>query len=116
FGEDLGYFSGFKMVYPFETAAYKTNVGAISQPFRTRFGYHIVHVSDKRKARGEVTVAHIMMIDKPENDAANSAETRIREIYKKLNQGEAFEALAKQFSEDKNSAAQGGMLSPFSGG
>ena len=116
FGEDLGYFSGFKMVYPFETAAYNTNIGAISQPFRTRFGYHIVHVSDKRKAQGEVTVAHIMMIDKPESDAANSAEIRIREIYKKLNQGEAFEALAKQFSEDKNSAAQGGMLSPFSGG
>src|SRR5690606_10405533 len=46
FGEDLGYFSGFKMVYHFETAAYNTNVGAITQQFRTRFCQHIEHVSD----------------------------------------------------------------------
>ncbi|MBU3821382.1 peptidylprolyl isomerase [Flavobacteriaceae bacterium XHP0103] len=116
FGEDLGYFSGFKMVYPFETAAYNTAIGAVSQPFRTQFGYHIVHVSDKRKARGEVTVAHIMMVDKPEDQTVNNAETRIQEIYKKLNQGEDFEALAKQFSDDKNSGEKGGMLSPFSSG
>lgn len=116
FGEDLGYFSGFKMVYPFETVAYNTKIGAISQPFKTQFGYHIVHVSDKRKARGEVTVAHIMMVDKPQDEVTNNAETRIQEIYKKLNQGEDFETLAKQFSDDKNSAAQGGMLAPFSSG
>ena len=38
FVEDLGYFSAFKMVYNFESAAYATEVGSVSQPFRTRFG------------------------------------------------------------------------------
>jgi peptidyl-prolyl cis-trans isomerase SurA len=116
FGEDLGYFNGFKMVYPFENAAYKTNVGEISKPFRTQFGYHIVFVQDKRKSKGEYTVAHIMVVDKKEDSISNSSENRIQEIYKKLNQGEDFEALAKQFSDDKSSAANGGLLSPFSGG
>ena len=116
YGEELGYFSGFKMVYPFESAAYKTNVGDISQPFRTQFGYHIVHVTDKRESRGERTVAHIMVVDKKGDTIANSSETRIQEIYKKLQQGEDFEALAKQFSDDSNSAPKGGMLMPFSGG
>ncbi|MBT8273656.1 MAG: peptidylprolyl isomerase, partial [Bacteroidia bacterium] len=41
FAEDLGYFSGFKMVYDFENVAYNTAVGEVSQPFRTQFGYHV---------------------------------------------------------------------------
>lgn len=116
FGEDLGYFTAFKMVYPFENAAYKTTVGNISQPFKTQFGYHILFVKNKRKSEGERTVAHIMLTDKVENSVANSSEKRIQDIYKKLNQGGDFESLAKQFSEDKNSAVKGGLLSPFTAG
>ena len=116
YGEKLGYFSGFKMVYKFENVAYNTEVGNISQPFRTRFGYHIVNVLDKRKSRGERTVAHIMVIEKAGDSLAENPEVRIQDIYKKINQGEDFESLAKQLSDDKNSAAKGGVLSPFSGG
>lgn len=115
FGEELGYFSGFKMVYKFETAAFNTNVGDISQPFRTRFGYHIVNVLDKRKSRGERTVAHIMLVNK-KGDTINKPEVKIQEIYKKIQQGEDFAALAKQFSDDKSSAPKGGALAPFSSG
>ncbi|TXE05520.1 peptidylprolyl isomerase [Gelidibacter salicanalis] len=115
FAEELGYFSAFKMVYEFETAAYDTEVGAISMPFRSQFGYHIVQVEDKRPSLGEVTVAHIM-VNSTENDSLNEAETRIHEIYRKIKQGEAFAALAKQFSDDKSTSELGGELSPFTGG
>lgn len=115
FAEDLGYFSAFKMVYDFENAAYKTKIGEISKPFRTRFGYHIVKVDDKRPSRGEVTVAHIMISNK-QTDSLMDPEVRINEIYRKISQGENFEALARQFSDDKSSSAKGGMLSPFTGG
>ncbi len=116
FGEELGYFSGFRMVYKFETAAFNTNVGEISNPFRTRFGYHIVNVLDKRKSRGECTVAHIMLVEKKGDSLAEKPEVRIQDIYKKINQGEAFDVLAKQFSDDRNSASKGGELKPFSSG
>jgi len=116
YGEKLGYFAGFKMVYKFESVAYNTNVGDVSKPFRTRFGYHIVNVLDKRESRGERTVAHIMVIENKSDSLAEKPEVRIQDIYKKLNQGEAFESLAKQFSDDKNSAPKGGMLKAFSGG
>ncbi len=116
YGEELGYFSGFKMVYKFETAAFNTPVGEISQPFRTRFGYHIVNVLDKRKSRGERTVAHIMVVQKEGDSLAEKPENRIQDIYKKLQQGEDFEALAKQFSDDKATAQKGGILSSFSSG
>lgn len=115
FAEELGWFSAFKMVYEFENAAYNTKVGDISKPFRTRFGYHVVKVNDKRPSRGEVTVAHIMISNK-QGDSLMNPETRINEIYKKINQGENFESLAKQFSDDQSSANNGGLLSPFTGG
>ncbi|GAA3567879.1 peptidylprolyl isomerase [Snuella lapsa] len=116
FGESLGYFSGFKMVYKFENVAYNTKVGGISQVFRTRFGYHFLKVFDKRKSRGEVTVAHIMIANKQKDTINMTPEPRIQEIYKKFEQGEDFESLAKQFSDDKSTASRGGMLEPFSGG
>ncbi|MCR8666297.1 peptidylprolyl isomerase [Aestuariibaculum sp. M13] len=116
YGEDLDWFSGFKMVYKFENAAYNTPVGEISMPFRTRFGYHIVSVQDKRKSRGERTVAHIMIFQKKEDANQEQSAERIQDIYKKLQQGETFETLAKQFSEDKSTASNGGRLTPISSG
>jgi len=115
---DLGYFTVFRMVYPFENAAYNTPKGQVSKPLRTRFGYHIVKVTDERANRGEITVAHIMIMKpKAENVAdAAKAKTKIDDIYKKLKQGEDFAALAKQFSEDKSSSDAGGVLNSFSSG
>src|SRR5690606_12047347 len=43
---ELGYFSAFRMVYPFETGAYTTPKGEVSKPVRSRFGYHIIKVED----------------------------------------------------------------------
>jgi peptidyl-prolyl cis-trans isomerase SurA len=115
---DLGYFSAFRMVYAFENAAYKTAKGSISNPVRTRFGYHLIKVNDIRENRGEVTVAHIMILSQPKDDAAtqDAAKTKIQDIYKKIQQGENFESLAKQFSEDKSSSSKGGVLNQFGSG
>jgi len=115
---DLGYFSAFRMVYAFESAAFKTPVGKVSNPIRTRFGYHIIKVDDVRDNRGEVTVAHIMIVnpkeEKPEDKDAN--KKKIDDIYQKLLQGENFESLAKQFSDDKSSSSKGGVLARFGSG
>jgi len=115
FGESLGYFNAFKMVYPFENVAYTTNPGEISMPFRTKFGFHILNVLDKRKSKGEVTVAHIMIADN--NDKiTSSSEERIKELYAKIIEGASFSDLARQFSDDKNSARNGGKLTRFGTG
>ena len=109
---DLGYFTALQMVYPFENAAYTTKVGEISLPVRTRFGYHIVKVHDRRKAQGEVLVAHIMVKTPPTMSVEDSlnARTKITEIHNKLKAGAKFEELATQFSDDKTSAKKGGEL------
>ena len=107
----LGYFTAFNMVYPFENAVYTTKTEEVSQPFRTKFGYHIVKVNDIRDALGEVEAAHIMM----KGDSLSS-ETKINEIYKQLQQGEDFAYLAKTLSDDKYSAQKEGSLGKFGTG
>ena len=113
---DLGYFSAFRMVYPFESAAFKTKKGEISMPVRTRYGYHIVKVLDIRDNRGEINVAHIMISKQTDLKLEEKAKNTIDDIYKKLQQGEKFETLAQQFSEDKSSAEKGGVLNRFASG
>jgi peptidyl-prolyl cis-trans isomerase SurA len=116
--EDLGYFTAFSMVYPFENAAYKTAAGKLSKPIRTRFGYHAIFVKDKRTARGEIRVSHIMTKSSAQMDTekAGQAKSRIDEIYEKLNQGADFSELAKQYSEDQGTAQKGGLLPWFGTG
>lgn len=115
---NLGYFTAMQMVYPFEDAAYKTPTGQVSMPVRTRFGYHIIKVHDKRQARGEVKVAHIMVRATPGMPKADSlaAKQRIDAIYKRLQRNENWDKLAAEFSEDANSAQNGGELPWFGTG
>lgn len=110
-GGNLGYFSAFRMVYPFEDAAYKTKVNEISMPFKTQFGYHIVKVDALKESQGEIEAAHILI-----RDTSAVGKVKIDTIYTKLKAGEDFETLATSFSEDPGSKNNGGKLGKFSTG
>lgn len=114
-GGNLGYFSALKMVYPFETAAYNTKVGDISMPIRTRFGYHIIKVVDKRKSTGEWKAAHIMVKTAKDGseEAMKTAEKLISEIYEKVVNGDDFGNLARTYSDDAATRRKGGVLPWF---
>jgi peptidyl-prolyl cis-trans isomerase SurA len=117
-GGDLGWFTAFRMIYPFESAAYNTQPGSISMPVRTRFGYHIINVIEKRPARGEVRVAHIMVLT-PEtmsDNERNLAKEKIDQYYDSLNAGADFSQMAIKYSEDRGSASRGGELQWFGTG
>ena len=116
---NLGYFSAFQMVYPFENAAYTTEVGQVSMPVRTVFGYHLVKTIDKRPARGTIKVAHIMIKANRNGDKTEfeQKKQKINEIHEKLMaQSGSFTEFAKQYSEDLESAKRGGELPAFGTG
>ncbi|MCB0496683.1 MAG: peptidylprolyl isomerase [Cyclobacteriaceae bacterium] len=117
-GGELGYFSALQMVYPFENAAFETPVGQISEPVRTRFGYHIVKVEDKRKNEGKIEVAHIMVRSTPKDseDLKKAAKAKIEKIDSLLRSSDDWNKTCKAYSEDKNSVYNNGMLRPFSRG
>lgn len=110
---DLGYFTAFYMVYPFESAAYETKVGEISEIVRTRFGYHLIKVHDRRPNSGEYTVAHILISTDPEVSKISDPEAKINEIYMMAKGGTPFEELAQKYSDDTRSAQKGGQLPIF---
>ncbi|OWP63120.1 peptidylprolyl isomerase [Hymenobacter amundsenii] len=118
-GGSLGYFTAMQMVYPFETAAYSTPAGQVSQPVRTRFGYHLIKVNEVRPAQGEMKVAHLMIRATPGMPAADSvtAKKKIDELYARLSRrNENWDKLVGQFSEDAGSAPNGGELPAFGTG
>ena len=117
-GGNLGYFTAFQMIMPFEDAAYSIKKGGISDPVRTPYGYHIIKVTDKRPSKGRVRVAHIMKTVPPGSDdaASKKGEEEITDIYNQLQSGSSFSELAKKFSDHKESAPRGGELNWFGTG
>ncbi|MCK4569208.1 MAG: peptidylprolyl isomerase [Bacteroidales bacterium] len=114
-GGDLGYFTVFDMVYPFESGAYSTAVGEISMPVRTAYGYHIIKATDRQEAMGKATVAHLYL-SMPKNATAQDSlrkENEINDLYQRMLDGEKFESLVSAFSDDRGSKDKGGILPRF---
>lgn len=112
----LGYFSALQMVFPFESMAYNTPVDSVSMPVRTTYGYHLIKVIGKRPSKGQMKVAHIM-----KRLAMNSSEETIKQqkeaidsLANLIKNGADFAKLAKENSDDRKSASQGGKLPWFS--
>lgn len=117
-GGNIGYFTVLQTVYPFESAAYTTEIGKVSDPVRTKFGYHLVKALDKRPAQGRINVAHILVKspDNPTPEQDAEAKKKADEVYLRVKNGEPFDELARKFSDDKLSAGKGGVLPEFSTG
>lgn len=111
---NLGHFSVFKMVYPFESGAYNTKLGEISMPVRSNYGYHLIKVYNKRATTPLKTISHILVETKDKND--DEAHKKIKDIYKRLEVGDTFHDVAFHFSEDIHTRDKGGDLGIYSEG
>ena len=115
---NLGFFSAFQMVYPFEKAAFSLEIGNVSMPVRTNYGYHIIKLNDKRLTKGQIKAAHIMVATPRSATIEQLAEAKakIDSIYRVVLQNEDFAELAKKHSQDPGSARNGGELPWFGSG
>lgn len=116
-GGYIGWITGFRTVYPFETMAFNTPVGTISKPVRTSFGYHVMKIHNRRFSPGEILVSHIMRFTSQGDDAANeAAKVKIDSLYQLVKSGSDFGQIASVHSEDRGSAAKNGELPWFGTG
>lgn len=104
---DLGNFTVFDMVYPFESAAYSLNPGEISKPIRTSFGYHVILLVDKTPYFGKSTFQHIWCATHTDT---SRARRHIMQAYSKLLEGENFNMVCRNYSDDNSTSENGGML------
>ena len=117
-GGDLGFFTTFQTVYPFESTAYGLAKGAVSMPVRTQSGFHLIKITDRRPSRGKVTVAHVLVSLSPSatDEGKVAAKRKIEEAYGRLEQKEAFEIVCREYSDDATSKSNGGALPQFGTG
>lgn len=108
---DLGWFTGGQMIDAFETAAYSTPVGGVSDIIRSSYGYHILTVHDREATKPDYLASHILLQFQGDTQA-DSARTyaKMDSLKTLIDQGMDFAEIAMNHSEDPSSAQHGGSL------
>jgi len=106
-GGDLPWFSAGVTVKPFEDALYGLEVGDISEPVRTQFGLHIIHLEDRRERTPQRKVSHIFFRGSRDD---LSAEVLADSAYGSLQSGRPWTDVVQQFSQDGSSVNSGGDI------
>ena len=113
-GGDMGWRKAAQLPPPFDSMISAMGVGDVTEPIRTPGGFILLKVLEKRggeaaAVREEVNVRHILI--KP-SEIRTDAEAKVlaERLYQRIESGEDFAELAKNFSEDPGSALNGGSL------
>ena len=116
-GGDIYYITAGLIVPEFEDAAYKTEVGKVyPEVVKTRFGYHIIKVTEKKERIPSIRCSHILITFANAAGQSDTVEAFriIDSIKTALKNGADFAKLAQAYSKDPGSAKNGGDLDFFS--
>ncbi|MCC5865089.1 MAG: peptidylprolyl isomerase [Wenzhouxiangella sp.] len=104
------------MAPQFAEAVRSAPLGGYSDVLRTPAGFMIIHVRDRRD-QSEIIVrefrARHLMVEPSELVTPQQARDRIFELHQRIQAGESFADLARQYSTDETTANIGGLLNWF---
>ena len=98
-----------RMAKEFRDVAFSLQEGEISEPFKTDFGWHILQVE---KIRGqEIDIRHILLIPKIDEQQLRESKELLEQLRQRIVDNEiSFEEAAFQFSTEKETRLNGGVL------
>ncbi len=100
-GGDLGWVRPQDLSEPaFAKAVEGMDLGQISEPVLTVYGYHIIEVTDKRPESGEVHIRHIMVRSSPSDEDIQQVFASANRIHEELKAGASFDTLAVRYNTD----------------
>lgn len=105
-GGDIPWISVGRTVQEFEEVVYNLEVGEISDPFRTQFGYHIVLLQDKRELTPARLINHIFV----RGTGDSTAYDKIHNAYDALENGRPWNQVLNEFTEDGASKRANGRI------
>ena len=112
-GGDLGWRKETQLPGLFADVVPQLQVGEISDPISASGGFHIIKLQDKRGGSTQLVTQtktrHILLRPNELRDASE-AERQIHQLYQRLQAGEDFATLAREFSDDPGSGSNGGDL------
>ncbi|HUH25369.1 MAG TPA: peptidylprolyl isomerase, partial [Flavobacterium sp.] len=98
-----------QFVKEFKDVAFSMREGEVSKPFETEYGYHIIYL--ERINGKKLELRHILMSPKPAEDALEKAKKELDDLrIRILNKEIAFSDAARQYSQEKDTRANGGVL------
>ncbi|UCF78234.1 MAG: peptidylprolyl isomerase [Candidatus Eiseniibacteriota bacterium] len=110
-GGDVGFFAKGDFEEDFEAAAFALEPNGVSDLVKSRFGYHIIKLVEKREDAAHVK--HILIRVRPTDQAEQEARAFATELRKRIEAGESFEELALRFSQDPETADRGGVVGSY---
>ena len=112
-GGDLGWRKELELPSLFADVAPRLPLNGVSDPIRNASGFHIVKLLEKRGGSSvmvpQTHVRHILIQTNEIRDEAQ-AKTFIHQLRKRIQNGEPFEAIANQYTDDPGSSVNGGDL------
>ena len=117
-GKDMGYITALSLPYPIENLVYNLKPGGVSTVYRTKAGLHVFKNIDERKSAGKWKIAQILFTIPPDapGDQLKAVKKKADSVYALLTTGADFTTIAKEFSEDRLTALNGGEMPAFGTG
>ncbi|MBL8024921.1 MAG: peptidylprolyl isomerase [Fibrobacteres bacterium] len=107
-GGDLGFFEKGFLDPAFERAAFALNVGDVSSPVRSSYGYHLIKLEERKD--NSIRVRHILLLVRPSSEDTLRAQKLCDSIAANAVTDSAFKKAASIFSDDKLTRDKGGVL------
>lgn len=115
-GGDIGFVTAGLLTTEFDDAIYNTPAGTVNpEVLKTRWGFHIIRVTDKRVRIPQIRASHIMAGFTSETGSTDTAAAKMRidSVYNMLKAGKDFAELARKYSNDSGAKENGGDLGFF---